>query len=268
MKKVLLIGDRSRDVFIMVEATRMSPEKPVIVVSPHSVRENAGMAGNVEANLRSLAPDIQVTTMYPEQSSVKTRYVDRGSNQHLLRVDQDFISLPLDASTFMQVLDSEKWDAVVLSDYAKGFLTPDNMQAISLLCEQKGIPVWADTKAILGEWSKSITYVKINAKEYAAQSTAGVKEPWRQCKHLIVTQGSKGMVTYSRDGREAHRTTPNKAQVTDVVGAGDTTLAALIVGYLEGLYLDDSMDFAAKAAAVAVSKVGVVAVKREEVVCP
>ena len=265
MKRVMLIGDIARDVFINVDCSRISPERPVPVVTPHSVRENLGMGGNVLANLNSLGPEIGVISLFPEGHSVKTRYVDRASNQHFLRVDQDVSTTPLDAKTFIDALESREWDAVVLSDYAKGHLNADNMKAIALLCENRGIPTWLDTKAILGEWSQSVTVVKINAKEYAAQLAAGVKAPWLQCKNLIVTQGSKGMVLLNEEGGDEYRTTPKVVEVRDSVGAGDSCLAALVVGYLETQDLTKAMDFADKVCTIAVSKPGVVAVKREEI---
>lgn len=273
MKRILLIGDNARDVFINVDTPRLSPERPCPVVVPHSVRENPGMAGNVLANILSLAADIDVTPIFPKQPSVKTRYVDRSSNQHFIRVDQDAGSAPLDVGTFIDVLDymddgsgtSIKWDAVIMSDYAKGFLNPENMAGIARLCENRGISTWLDTKAILGSWSQPITVVKINAKEYAAQLAAGVKEPWLECKNLIVTQGAKGMVLFDEEGGDEYRTTPNPINLRDVVGCGDSALAGLVVGYLETQDLARAMDFAGKVSEVAASKMGVVAVKREEV---
>lgn len=271
--KVLLIGDNAVDVFINVDCQRLSPERPIPVVIPHSARENPGMAGNVLANILSLAPDIDVTPLFPAQPSVKTRYVDRGSNQHFLRVDQDVISEPLGKGTFIDTLcymdDGSglpiEWDAVVVSDYAKGFLNTDNMHLIALWCRDRDIPVFMDTKAILGEWSQSVTVVKINAKEYAAQLAAGVKAPWLECKNLIVTQGAKGMVLFDEEGGEEYRALPDNINVVDTVGCGDVALAGLVVGYLETGDLVKAIDFATKASSIASSKRGVVTVSRLEV---
>ncbi len=268
MSKILLVGDLCRDVFLTVNCDRVSPERPCLVVSPHTVDSNLGMAGNVAANIESLFPGVQLTTLFPPQISTKTRYVDRASNQHLLRVDQDVKCLPMDAKTFIDTLDNVKPDAVVLSDYAKGYLNQDNMKAISLLCQSRGIPTFADTKCLLGSWSEQITVVKINQKEFDAQLMAGISNPWFHCQTLIVTKGAKGMESYNREGFTHHRTKPNNVQVKDVVGAGDSALAALVVGYLETRDLQKAMNFAEKACEVAVSKKGVVAVKREEVIWP
>lgn len=269
MKRILLIGDACIDAFVFCDTPRISPEKPCVIGVPHSVTSNAGMAGNVLANLNSLAPDIEVTTFFPEQPSVKTRYVDRTSNQHLLRIDQDISSEPFSILRFSDLCDYDRpfpYDVVIASDYGKGFLNVGNMKAIAETCEKYNVPLFLDTKAILDSWSQSVTVVKINAKEYAAQLAAGVKAPWLECKNLIVTQGAKGMVLMDEEGGEEYRTTPQTVGVVDQVGAGDTVLAALVVGYLETQDLARAMDFAEKAATIAVSKKGVVAVKREEVV--
>lgn len=265
-KRILLIGDNAVDVFLMVDCHRISPERPVPVLTPHSVRQNPGMGGNVLANLNSLAPDVEVTVLFPPTPSVKTRYVDRGSNQHFVRVDQDVVAEPLSLLAFLDVIDTQKWDAVILSDYSKGFLNTEIMCCIARECEERDIPTYLDTKSLLGEWSQSATVVKINSKEYASQFAAGVKEPWLQCKNLIVTQGANGMMLLDEEGDEEYRTAPNAIDLRDQVGCGDTALAGLVVGYLETQDLARAMDFADKAASIAASKIGVVAVKREEIV--
>jgi D-beta-D-heptose 7-phosphate kinase/D-beta-D-heptose 1-phosphate adenosyltransferase len=271
---ILLIADTCVDAFIYCDTSRLSPERPVPVLLPHSIRNNPGMGGNVLANLLSLAPAAKVTPLFPPEPSVKTRYVDRGSNQHFVRVDQDVVARPLDVGAFVDVLDYTddgagtpvKWDAVVVSDYAKGYLNTDNMGAIALLCENRELPLFMDTKATLGKWSEPVTVVKINAKEYAAQFTAGVKEPWKWCKNLLVTQGARGMMLLDEEGGEEYRTQTRQIDVKDVVGAGDAALAGLVIGYLETQDLARAMDFATRVSEVAVSKPGVVAVRREEVV--
>ena len=158
------------------------------------------------------------------------------------------------------------WDAVIASDYGKGFLSPDILENVAFLCRQKKVPLFMDTKAVLGSWSAGVFCVKINAKEFAHQKASGVKWPHEMCENLIVTQGARGMMLFAPDGSEAYRTTPEEAHVADSVGCGDTVLAALVVRYLtNGGNLKTAMDYAARAATVAVSKPGVVAVGWEEV---
>lgn len=263
-KRVLLIADACRDVFIHVDASRLSPEIPVPVVIPYSVRENPGMGGNVLANLNSLAPDLEVSIIFPPDMSVKTRYVDRKTNHHFIRVDQDAESAPLAPVEVARRIDETYYDAVVISDYAKGFLDSENMREIAMACERHSIPVFADTKQILGHWSKAITFVKINSIEFNAHTAIG-ETPWRYCKNLIVTNGKEGMDLMDAAGAVAYRSPIVPATVADTVGCGDTALAALVVSYLETGDIRTAMDFANRVGAVAVSKRGVVAVRREEV---
>ena len=97
--KVLVIGDECRDVFVTGKVTRLSPEAPIPVLNPTEVKENPGMAGNVNANLKAMGYDpILISNMQPihDRSAnyetteiVKTRYVDDQTGYILLRVDEN-----------------------------------------------------------------------------------------------------------------------------------------------------------------------------------
>lgn len=263
--KILLIGDICRDVFIEGECDRLSPERPVAIFNALSIRENFGMAGNVEANLRSLSPDAEIRTLYPEEVSIKTRYVDKASNQHLLRVDDDKKCQPLGSTIFIDTLEEFKPNAVVLADYAKGFLDRNNMRAILGLCQNRDVPTFLDTKGILSSWSEPATIVKINQVEFDNQIRAGVK-PWKECQNLITTKGGAGVDLYTNGSDIPVSSMPgNKVDVADSVGAGDSFNAALAIRYLETSgNIWQAIEFANRVAAIAVSRKGVVAVKRSE----
>lgn len=262
-KRILVIGDVAIDERIEVDTPRLAPEGPWPAVVPHSTSSNSGMAGNVAANIQSLAPEWTVVTRFPDKPSIKTRYVDRKTNHCFLRVDNDVHPEPLDGIDWLSSIRMCP-SAIVLSDYAKGYLTRDNMERVARFCATNRLPVFADTKAILGSWSNLITFVKINALEFNNQIKAGV-QPWRECQHLIVTRGGSGIDLYAQDGSIEHHVDAVGGEVVDLAGAGDSTLAALTVGYLETGDIKQAMSFAARAAGIAVSKRGVVAVKREEV---
>jgi D-beta-D-heptose 7-phosphate kinase/D-beta-D-heptose 1-phosphate adenosyltransferase len=262
-KRILVIGDTCEDRFVSVDANRLSPEVPVAVVSPYSTTSNPGMAGNVAANIQSLAPEWTVVTRFPDKPSIKTRYVDRKTNHHFIRIDDDVHPEPLDGIDWLSSIRMCP-NAIVLSDYAKGYLTRDNMERVARFCATNRLPVFADTKALLGSWSNLITFVKINALEFDNQIKAGIS-PWKECQHLIVTRGGAGIDLYAQDGSIAHHVDAVGGEVVDLAGAGDSTLAALTVGYMETGDIKQAMSFAARVAGIAVSKRGVVAVKREEV---
>lgn len=264
-KRILVIGDSAIDVYVNVDTKRLAPEGPWPAVVPHSVRDNPGMAANVAANIAALNPEVEVVTLFPKQPSVKTRYVDRKTNHHFLRVDQDADSVPLYIGDFSHVFDADMtrpFDAVILSDYNKGFLNQNNMETIATVCAVRGIPVFADTKAQLGSWSKHITFVKINDIEFKAHA----QPPYGLCENLIVTRGGNGIDLLRADGGIEYHSPSVDAPVVDTAGAGDTALAALAVNYFETRDIKAAMDYANKACAVAVSKRGVVAIKREEIV--
>lgn len=275
-KRILVIGDACRDVFINVDTPRLSPESPVPVIVPHSVLENPGMAANVALNIQSLAPEYLVATRFPDDVSVKTRYVDRKTNHHFLRVDQDVLVEPLQHNDILRAF-MAKPDAIVVSDYAKGYLNDRNIEYLVGYWRREvdeivsqffpEVPIFLDTKAILGHWSRCIDFVKINDLEFNNQLKAGVN-PWEHCRNLLVTRGRNGIDLYDSTGNVVYNSAAVNlnVQVADTAGAGDTTLAALVVRYLETGDIRQSMDWANKAAAVAVSKRGVVAVKREEIV--
>ena len=157
----------------------------------------------------------------------------------------------------------DKPDAIVMSDYKKGFLDEYIIGLITHWAREYNTPVFTDTKRIIGAWAKN-AIVKINDQEFANHLNAG-RGPAAWCDKLIVTHGAGGMDLYLADKLEYHcPATP--IEVRDGAGCGDTVLAALVVRYLEnGGDLRDAMDWAGKAGAIAVSRRGVVAVKREEV---
>lgn len=264
-KRVLLIADNCVDAFVLCDTPRLSPEKPVPVVVPHSIYQNPGMGGNVLENLKSLAPELEIAILFPNETSVKTRYVDRKSNQHFIRVDQDVKAAPLLAKHAVGCIENNAHSAIVISDYAKGFLDADNMREIAMAAERHGIPTFVDTKQILGYWSQSVTFVKINRVEFEAHLAAN-EMPWRYCRNLIVTDGGRGMDLIDPDrGTVAYHSPGVEAPAVDSVGCGDSALAALVVHYLETGDIRRAMDFSNKVGAVAASKRGVTVVKREEV---
>lgn len=262
--KVLLIGDYCTDIFIEGQVDRLSPEVPVPVFVETSRKETPGMAGNVLANLKSLCPNLIVSPLLCPSRSTKTRYVDVRTGHHFLRVDYDPEQDELSNAKWRGTFDSENWDAVVVSDYNKGYLTDEILGSIGYNCRKTLTPIFVDTKRVLREWSSG-AIVKMNEYEYAACLRAGYPAcQWAQT--LIVTKGGDGMQLYE-NGAASWHLDAIPIQVRDGAGCGDSVLAALVVRYLEnGGNIRDAMEWAGKVGAIAVSKRGVVAVNREEVV--
>ena len=117
MGKILVIGDSCVDIFKYGEVTRLAPEAPIPIIKPHKETHNPGMAGNVVTNLKSLGAEVEFITNKTEIR--KVRYVCSKYNHLLLRVDENDICERIDITPF----NTGVFDAVVISDYCKGFLT-------------------------------------------------------------------------------------------------------------------------------------------------
>lgn len=246
--KVLLIGDICVDEYQFGTIDRLSPEAPVPVFKPTRTETRPGMAANVEANLLALGVEI---VMIGGEKSIKTRLIDERSNQHIVRIDNDIVlekPLPFDLipKNIMSV------DAVVISDYNKGLVDYDLIE--NLRNNYTG-PIFIDTKKTdLARFQNC--YVKINESEYNKAKTHN--------NHLIVTLGNKGAM-YKTNANEKFYNA-KIVDVTDVCGAGDTFLAALVYQYLNTLNIDVSIEFANKASAATVQHMGVYAPTLEEIV--
>lgn len=246
--KVLLIGDICTDEYQFGTIDRLSPEAPVPVFKPTYIETRPGMAANVESNLLNLGVEI---IMIGGEKSTKTRLIDERSKQHIVRIDNDIIlekTLPYDLIP-TEVLDV---DAIVISDYNKGLVSYELIE--NLRSNYTG-PIFIDTKKT-DLFRFNNCYVKINESEYNKAKTYN--------NHLIVTLGNKGAM-YKTHGNEKFYSAKN-VDVTDVCGAGDTFLSALVYQYLKTFNIDIAIEFANKAASITVQHMGVYAPTLEEIV--
>jgi D-beta-D-heptose 7-phosphate kinase/D-beta-D-heptose 1-phosphate adenosyltransferase len=254
--KVLVIGDGCKDVFQYGKCERLSPEAPVPVFKPIKVKNNGGMAMNVYANLMALGVNCDIIT---DSGITKTRYVDETSNQMLLRVDENDEIQPMSFED-LKAIGLNEYDAVVISDYNKGFLTED---IIVYLAENHHM-VFMDTKKELHTWCKDIFCIKINQKEYDKNIHA---LQWYYKYNLVVTAGAKGAMYSNKSQRIAPYLIPitEDHPVRDLSGAGDTFLAALAAKYLETQDMVKAVEFANKCSAWVVTQRGVVVVDRYKI---
>jgi bifunctional ADP-heptose synthase (sugar kinase/adenylyltransferase) len=237
--KILLIGDSCLDVFCYGTVERLNPEAPVPILNYKRTETRQGMCWNVYNNLKSFG--IEVYMMTNEEKITKTRYIDEKTNQQILRVDDEVHCKPM-----QYLIPDETYDAVVISDYNKGFVSSTRMFEIAYGTK---CPVFIDSKKkILPSYG---CYVKINDLEYSKLE--------EKHDNLIITRGGEGAeydgILYPGE----------KVNVYDVVGAGDTFLSALTFGYLKYGTIQEAIPFANKAAAVAVSHPGTYVLTEEDV---
>ncbi len=242
--KILVIGESCKDVFYRGEVDRLCPEAPVPVFKVTGVTENGGMAKNVQANLTSLGNNVSITTNKNWESITKSRYVHEHSNHMFLRVDESDSQYGLLDIESFRTQPIHEYDAIVVSDYNKGFLTETMLQEISKMHNL----VFLDTKKILGQWATNFSFIKINNKEYNLTKhrlNDAIKS------RLIVTHGPLGCIYQNKN-----YSVP-KVEIKDTSGAGDTFLSGLASMYCYTGDIDRSIIFANECATTVVQKKGV-----------
>ena len=234
--KVLVIGDACIDEYLYGEIRRVNPESAAPLLTYTRSEERLGMAYNVASNLKSFGVTAHIRV--PSKMSKKTRYIDLRTQDHLLRVDNDIRSEPYTVEA------SYDYDAIVISDYNKGFVTDEIIHKIRTTF--KG-PIYMDTKKPnLGDFSK--IYIKINEREMF-ESTSLPDHGM-----LITTYGAKGARYLNKLHRAPH------TEVVDVCGAGDVLLAAMVAKHLETKDMELAIQFANEKAAKSCTYMGTVCV--------
>ena len=234
--RVLVIGDACIDEYRYGDIRRVNPESTAPLLTFTRNQERLGMAYNVAANLKSFGATAHIRV--PSKLSRKIRYVDLRTQDHLLRIDHDVEPEPYTVEAHYD------YDAIVISDYNKGFVTDEIIHKIRATF--KG-PIYMDTKKPnLGDFSK--IYIKINERELF-ESTSLPDQGM-----LIVTYGAKGAGYLNK----LHRAPAT--EVVDVCGAGDVFLAALVAKHLETQDMDAAIQFANEKAAKSCTYMGTVCV--------
>ncbi|HIL27167.1 MAG TPA: hypothetical protein EYG21_07265, partial [Nitrospinaceae bacterium] len=142
------------------------------------------------------------------------------------------------------------YDAIIISDYDKGFLLEEDIKTIS---ETHNL-TFLDTKKTIGDWAEKITFIKINQSEYEKSKTIFEKDNFKN--KLVKTLGSGGC-----EHKDKIYPVP-KVEVKDLSGAGDTFIAGLVCNYLHSKDIIDSIKFANQCATEAVSEKGVVSLSK------
>lgn len=304
--RVLCIGDTMLDRFVYGSADRISPEAPIPVLRIDREVSMLGGAGNVVRNLVAIGctpifisvvgddlPGREIAKLVGEHSeidpclvvargrptTIKTRYF--ASVQQLLRADMETVGA-LDADVEAQILGHCEAmipgvDAVILSDYGKGVLSPVICQRVIALARAAGKPVVVDPKG--SDWTKyrGASIVTPNRKEMQEVSldTLDGDQAIVDAAHAVIAKwGIDGvLVTRSQDGmslvirgQEPHHLPAEAREVYDVSGAGDTVVATLAALLGSGAPALESAMIANVAAGIVVGKVGTAVAYADEIV--
>ena len=241
--RILVIGESCMDVYQYGDSTRLCPEAPVPVFNCNGAqRSNIGMAANVYNNIKSLTTgadiDVDINTNPSWEKITKKRFVDFRTNYLVARVDTND---DLYGACEVDKIDFHMYDAVVISDYHKGFLTTQDIS-------DQSATTFLDTKKILGSWAENIDFIKINDVEYS------------KTEHSVTSKlKSKMIITMGPDGCEYQekRFPVQKVEIKDAAGAGDTFISALAVEYVKNNDIIKAIKFANECATKVVQVKGV-----------
>jgi len=300
-RRIVVVGDVMLDDWVWGTVTRISPEAPVPVVSVRDHTFTLGGAGNVANNLRALGANVSIVGTVGEDAEgerIRTLFaaigVDAGGifavadrpttrkmrvvahNQQVVRTDWESTA-PLDERDRARIVAAVRTavagaDAVVVSDYAKGLVGRELVEAAL------GAPiVVADPKPEnIGHFA-GVTCLAPNAAETARASgiqivdAASLARAARAllaqlgARYVLVTRGEHGMSLFGRDGE--HVDVPAVARtVFDVSGAGDTVVAVLTLALAAGISIDMATRLANFAAGAVVEKLGTATASPAEIV--
>lgn len=213
----------------------------------------------------------------------KTRFVAKG--HHVLRMDRETVA-PLSAEEEEELVAKisarlPEVDLVILSDYAKGLLSRSFCERVIAASRAAGRPVYVDPKGRDYRKYAGATLVKPNRAELEAVSGVALDPSAPDFMdnvvayarkllstigigNAVVTLSERGMVYVPGDGGETVYLPTEGREVSDVSGAGDTTMSVLAAARASGASFRDAMSLANAAAGIVVGKVGTAVVSPAE----
>jgi len=292
-KKILVIGDIILDKYVFGNVLRISPEAPIPLVEVGWENFVPGGAANAANNLSSLGADVYVVGMVGDDANanilfnklesrkIKTHLLIKDKNrrtilkerivaqsQHLLRIDYDIkdnISREFENYAINNIIEIiPKMDSVIVSDYAKGFVTKRIMQEVTKLCKQhkkyliidprpENKALYYGANLIVPNYDEASKIAEIFGKEEEMINKVGNKLRKIYKTNVLVTRGARGMTLFTDETKHF----PTKAkEVYDVSGAGDTVTATLSLALCSGANLEEAITLANYAAGIVVAKFG------------
>jgi D-glycero-beta-D-manno-heptose-7-phosphate kinase len=303
-RRLVVLGDLMLDEFIWGEVRRISPEAPVPVVEVRRESWHLGGAGNVVSNLLELgAQALPIGIIGDDEAGrlMHHQFAERGAttdgliidasrpttrktrivahSQQMVRADRESRS-PIQPEIEEQVLAAfnsalSKAEAVVISDYDKGLLTPSLLEKVINATHAQGKLVCLDPKI-----KNFLSYRQVNVitpNQPEAERASGIEiideesllaaahriREMLDCDNLLITRGEHGMSLLDAENRMTHIPTVAR-EVFDVTGAGDTVIATLTLAMSAGATAIEAAAIANHAAGVVVGKVGTATVSQAE----
>lgn len=308
---LLVVGDLILDRYVWGDAERISQEAPVILLREQGQENRLGGAANVAHMLRGLEATVTlagvvgadsdasqvrmelqslgvdpsaVLTDPSRPTTVKIRFMGRAQHRHphqMLRVDRE-VRQPTSSEISRRMLSSllprlNEFDAILISDYAKGVCTPELLGPLIAAARKAGKPVVADPASggdyHLYQHATGVTPNRLETFKATGREIRTIEDGLIAGRQLVerfeldmafVTLDRDGIALVTKDGVEAHLPTRVR-EVCDVTGAGDMVLATIGVGIAAGIAPVDLCRLANVAGGLEVEQVGVVPITRQQI---
>lgn len=320
-QKILVIGDIILDQYIKGSVYRISPEAPVPIVFQEEAFYTPGGAANVAKNLRALGARVSLIgrigqdmegeilkkELKKEGIDTKTIFVDKNfptilktrilaHHQQILRIDREqthhLDNQDVIRKIFNFIKNSiDKFDAIILSDYGKGIITPHLVSFVRDLAIKKKRIITIDPKVEHFSYYRQVTSITPNLKEVEnairnikitsdaphrlkintekLKSNEEINLAGKQLlkylnlESLLITLGEHGMRLFEKGAKPFAIDTKAK-EVFDVTGAGDTVISVFTLALAAGSTKRQAAEMANFAAGIKVGKMGAATVSLEE----
>lgn len=304
--KILVIGDLMVDEYIFGNVDRISPEAPVPVLDVKNESFTLGGAGNVVKNLISLGSKVSICSAIgfdntgenllkmlrelkvdtrglvidqERKTSKKTRII--AGSQQVVRVDRETRE-PINGRIKEELINFlekniEKYDAIIISDYAKGIISKDIISICVEKAKKKSIPINVDPKEKNFPIYEGVTTITPNLKELSEGTGIQIEKEEDilkaaiitldsiKCKIVLATRGADGMSIFKNDCEPFHIPTFAK-KVFDVTGAGDTVISVYTLALVSGANEIEASYIANAAAGYVVGQIGAVSISYENLI--
>ncbi len=305
--RVLVVGDLVIDEMIYGNTHRLSREAPVLILQHQRADIILGAAGNAAHNVSKLNAQrtavvgvagkdyycsllmdalqrdgIDACGLVQDDSrptSTKTRIsgiANHSVTQQIVRIDRES-NAPISPEIETRLLETlsqlaPNFDALLLSDYGLGVLSPAIIDHCQALAQKHGLIVAVDSQQDLSAF-QSATVLTPNQPEAERNVGFDLTTPEdvlragqilldkTQGQSVLITRGESGMSLFERQPdstgpKVTHIPVFNRSQVFDVTGAGDTVVGTLTLALTAGASLLEAAILGNLAASIVVTRFG------------